>query len=358
MTKLSLIIVDNDEIYLSYLNKFLSSTYQGQFEITCFSDEEIFLETIDTIRKKDVLVINKDIYDKNADAIDINIVLKLVEGNEIIDEDSEKIINKYKDVKIIKDIVLREYMNYNPRKTTRIQTQNTNTKTITVYSPIGGSGKTTIATGISTQLAKQGRKVFYLNLEDIQSTNMYFNETDKASLSDIIFEVKDRVDNFREKLDNAISTDSTGTMYLASTSNILDIEDITQEDIKWMIEEILKMKMFDYIVIDTSSKYNGVYDVILNSSDIVITPIVNNKTSINKIDKFIKNQSNLDKYCFVQNRNTQGYTMNIQSLKYINSKIETSIVEDRNLNEYSEKQVINSTTIKNAINEIIDNLGL
>lgn len=356
--KLSLIIVDNDEIYLSYLNKFLSSTYKGKFEITCFSDEEIFIESINTIRKKDVLIINKDIYDKNEDKIDMNIVLKLVEGNEIIDEESEKIINKYKDVKNIHDIVLKEYINDNPKKTTRIKTEDADTKIITIYSPIGGSGKSTITAAISNQLAKQGKKVFYLNLEDIQSTNMYFDENEKESLSDIIFEVKDRADNFKDKINNAMSTHSTGVMYLTSTSHILDIEDITQEDIKWMLEEILKMKMFNYIIIDTSSKYNGVYDVIINSSDIVITPVINNKSSINKIDKFIKNQSNLDKYYFVQNRNIYNYTMDIQALKYINSKIETSIYEDKNLSEYSEKDVINSSTIKNPINEIIENLGL
>ena len=38
---------------------------------------------------------------QNEDKIDMNIVLKLVEGNEIIDEESEKVINKYKDVKKI-----------------------------------------------------------------------------------------------------------------------------------------------------------------------------------------------------------------------------------------------------------------
>lgn len=358
MNKLSLVIVDHDEIYLEYLNKFLSSTYKGKFEITCFSDDKIFLEYISTVRKKDILLISKDIYDENTDTIDAKVILKLVEGNEIL-EDKEKVIHKYKDIKNIYDIALKEYLGSNPKKTLKVSVENADTKIVTVYSPVGGSGKSLIAASLSSNLSQNGKKVFYLNLEDIQSTEEYFSGNGKSSLSDIIFEVKDKASNFIEKLNSIINTDtSTGVKYLNCTDNILDIEDMDQDDMKWLLEQLLKTKIYDYIVIDTVSKYNSVYDIVLNTSDIVITPILNNKTSINKVEKFIKNQSELDKYYFVQNMNNENSIMQVSALKYIDKQIDTSIYENKDLNNCSGEQAMNSPNIKSAINTIIEQIGL
>mgnify|MGYP000353129460 CR=1 FL=1 len=149
-----------------------------------------------------------------------------------------------------------------------------------------------------------------------------------------------------------------GVKYLNCTDNILDIEDMNQEDIKWLLEELLKTKVYDYIVIDTVSKYNSVYDIVLNTSDMVITPMLNNKTSINKIEKFIKSQSELYKYYFIHNMNNQNTIMQIPALKYIDKQINISICEDKNLNSCSSNQAINSHNIKSAINTIIEQLEL
>ena len=44
------------------------------------------------------------------------------------------------------------------------------TKLVSVYSPIGGAGKTTIAANACINCAREGMKVFYINLETIGST--------------------------------------------------------------------------------------------------------------------------------------------------------------------------------------------
>ncbi|QGS68934.1 AAA family ATPase [Oceanobacillus sp. 143] len=52
------------------------------------------------------------------------------------------------------------------------------TKVLSVYSPVGGAGKTTIAVNLSKQLALNNAKVFYLNLELINTTSLYFSSSE------------------------------------------------------------------------------------------------------------------------------------------------------------------------------------
>ncbi|MFP3489035.1 hypothetical protein R0K20_15640, partial [Staphylococcus sp. SIMBA_130] len=64
------------------------------------------------------------------------------------------------------------------------------TKVITVYSPIGGCGKTAIATNLSKQLALNHAKVFYLNLELLNTTRLYFTSAEDNPSLQIFYYVK------------------------------------------------------------------------------------------------------------------------------------------------------------------------
>jgi len=57
---------------------------------------------------------------------------------------------------------------------------------VAIYSPIGGSGKTTVAVNSAVHCAKKGLEVFYLNLENFQSTPLYFNCKKERNLSELL----------------------------------------------------------------------------------------------------------------------------------------------------------------------------
>ena len=175
MKKLNLIIADYDEEYLNSLYLYISSEYKAAFEINCFSNEELLIEGLKEIRNKDnlVLVIDERMYDKSIENMGISTIILLVDYD--IDENDIKFIHKYKDIEFFKDKVIRAYSENNPENTTKLQSNNAETTIIPIYSPVGGSGKSTIAAAISVALSQQGKEVFYLNLEDIQSTDLYFN---------------------------------------------------------------------------------------------------------------------------------------------------------------------------------------
>ena len=171
MKKLNLIIADYDEEYLNSLYLYIASEYKAAFEINCFSNKELLLEGLKETRNKGnlVLVIDERMYDTSIENMGISTVIFLVDYN--TDKNDIRFIHKYRDIEFFKDKVIRAYSENNPENTTRLQSNNAETAIIPVYSPVGGRGKSTIAAAISVALTQQGKEVFNLNLEDIQSTD-------------------------------------------------------------------------------------------------------------------------------------------------------------------------------------------
>lgn len=360
MNKISLILVDYDEKYLAYLNSFLSASCKGKFEINCFSSKEALLSNIENIKRKDVLIINNEMYDQSIEALGINAVLFLDESNDIAEYEDKRVLHKFRDVKNIQEKAIEAYLAGNPKKIKKVYAKNTETQLITVYSPVGGSGKSLLAAALSTELSNIGKGVLYLNLEDIQSTSLYFSGNGNIGFSDIILDVKDKSHTFIQKMITSTNIDSsTNVSYLNPTENILDIEDINEEDIKWFLESILKINQYSYVVIDTVSKYNSVYNVVLDSSHHVITPILCDENSKNKLKKFINDINSIEKYYFIYNMNDGSVQLELPECLYnIGKEIGTVIDEDKNLRKIPGELAINSKVIKEAVSKIINDLEL
>ena len=360
MNKIGLIIVDHDENYLSYLNNYLSSISKGKFEINCFTDKDTFISQINNIKKKDVLIINTEMYDEVIETLGISSVLFLDESNDITEYEDNRVLHKFRDVKNIQERAVKAYLEGNPKKVKKVYAKNTETQIITVYSPVGGCGKSLLAATLSNALAEEGKKVLYLNLEDIQSTSLYFSGKGNIGFSDIILDVKDKSDNFINKLITGSAVDSsTNVSYLNPTENILDIEDINEEDIKWLLEAILKANKYSYVIIDTVSKFNSVYSVVLNSSHYVITPILCDENSKKKLEKFVLDVGAIDKYHFVYNMYDGTFELEIPECLYnLDKEVAVVINEDRSLRNLQGENLINGEVIKSAAVTLIETLEL
>ncbi|MCI6693201.1 MULTISPECIES: AAA family ATPase [unclassified Clostridium] len=359
MKRLTLMLLDYDDAYLSRLNDYISNMYKGRFEISCFTSKDILLDQIKDLRNKDILIVNEEFYDESLESLGIKVILQLVE--EDIDTTNEsKLIHKYKDINNINEKIINLYKESNSEDLVRINSNNAETRIVSIYSPVGGSGKSSLAAGISIALSELGKEVFYLNLEDIQSTSLYFESRQFTSLSDVIFEIKDRADNYVQKLVAGIGIDEeTEVSFLNPTENILDIEDMNEEDIRWLLEGIVKTEKYHYIIIDMGSKFNSLYNLVLNSSNYIITPLLNNEISRIKLEKYVSDINNLEKYFFIYN-NVDNFSecSNLECLTLLNSEISLVIKEDKRMRMGYGIDAINVPSFREAINIIINKLGL
>lgn len=352
-------IVDSDDRYIKGVSNYFNNNYSEKFTISCFSSEEYVLEFMKSGKIIDILLINKDIYSTKIKEYNSKATIILSDSNVGDDCEGIPIINKYTPGASLYDIIIKAYAAQSPELLDKIS-NNSDGKIITVYSPVGGVGKTTLAINLAKALVERGSEVLYLNLEDVQSTMLYFESNNEKSFSDFIYCVKQRKKTIKgDFIDYSSKDDNKGVYFFKSTDSILDIEDIDKDDMKFLLESIIELKMFNYIIIDTSSKYNSQYRVLLNSSDEIIVPFCKDDTSKIKLELFLNNITDLNNYNFVINK-SKG------NLQYTNPEIferehKTILVDipwDINLEMGNAEQLEGNTTIANAANNIIARLKL
>ncbi|MDY4079317.1 MAG: AAA family ATPase [Clostridium sp.] len=361
MEKINLIVVENDEMYLNAFKNYIINNYSGRFNIICYTDISILNENINKMKNKDVLLIDEELFEQINDLSTIKTVLILTNGN-FEECEGYKTINKFQAISNICEEIINSFnsISREHKKIEKIVKKgDAKTRIITVYSPVGGSGKTSVATTLSVCLAERNMKVLYLNFEDIQSTSTYFNENKLKSFSELIYYIKEENENFREKFFEIVNVDNdTGVNFLESTDNILDIEDINQNDIKWFIEKILEFKYFDYVIIDTSSKFNSVYKMIMDCSEMIICPFLYEETSIKKLEIFLSNIDFIDKIVFLLNKINPNIN-NIdfpECLEKAEKEIRKIIELDESMIYSLETNCLNSNIIKSKISQLIDEL--
>ena len=170
MNRFSMVICVFDEIYLSSLEIGLLKGLGDKSEIMLITNREYFDWFFGKPQKIDVLIIEEELYEETIQRHNIGTVFILQEEAESRQfKDGAVSLFKYSSVKEI-------YYKILGRLGEKIKDNDENTdktEIILVYSPVGGSGKTTTALNICSELADYNKKVLYLNIESVQSFHWF-----------------------------------------------------------------------------------------------------------------------------------------------------------------------------------------
>jgi cellulose biosynthesis protein BcsQ len=338
--KLTVVFVDSDENYLMALEKKFVEELGGYINISIITDMYYFGEYFSTPRNIDILVINEQVYNASIEQHKIKHIYILTENPEMTEENLiYNVIYKYTSVvEIYEHIVSND--------TLRVYAQSTslgNGGIISIYSPCGGCGKTTLALGMALALVKQGRRVLFISTESMQAFGYYLNEESVLGTE------------FKSKLayDNNLLKDNIGEYikkgifdYLPPWGDILVKAGVSKKDYIKIIEAVKLTAQYDYIVIDVDSALDEDTYKLLDISDKVITIATQDKIAAIKVDKFVSSLSekNNEKYYFICNRyedNRENYLLN-----YINSFYVREYI-------YADSSLINST-----ITEMLQNIEI
>lgn len=135
---------------------------------------------------------------------------------------------------------------------------------ISVYSPIGGIGKSTLAMGIADVLARK-RKVLFITLEGPSAWKLFFQYPLNYNLSDFFYcFLMGNPQEWDQQIKEMICRQKSGVYFLAPCQypdDLLELRDI--ELLGWM--NLLK-ENFDYIVADLGCQTIRPYQVILKNS--------------------------------------------------------------------------------------------
>ena len=269
MGRLSLVMADGDRDYLARFERFLIVNYPQRFEVFSFSSSDALLDFLNSHEKKDILLINRKLYRKELRFIGVDSVIFLSgDSSEAVPEGFD-VIEKYQHAEKIVAEILRLYIS-GCAKDCHVSGSN-HTHLVCTYSPAGGTGTSSIAAGCSILSAGRGLKTFYLNLENVPSTGRYFNGETEQSFSNVIYYLKGKGHNVGLKLESAKCCDpKNGVYFYAPPASVLDMSELTEQDIAHMLDEFKKGAIYDVVFIDLPSGLNTHNTAVLCHSDAII----------------------------------------------------------------------------------------
>lgn len=317
--KIKVLLATTDVEYSNYLSKVLSEKYFDVFDISVITDKQ-FLMGNKHKGNYNIAIVSQDMFDYiDFDEIDLRILFVDETGQLDNKFSDEKMIKKYQRISSIKKILIEEFSEISDKI---ITSKKGVAKVATFWSPIGGSGKTTLCLAYASKKTLENNKVLYLNLENFASTATYFVKNN-TSISSIFENLDNNVEMFIES--NMQKDSSTEINYFEAPRNYDDINVLNDEHIEKLISSCANF--VDIVVVDLSSQCDSKTRKIFECSDEIY--IVNDSSIQNdeRIDMFVKQNNvvakNKHKIKHVNNKVTSKQTAmndNVINIPYVQAQ--------------------------------------
>lgn len=280
MAKLNLVIADLDESYIRGISEYINSNHSTAFTASCFTKFDSFTGHMEQQPLPDVLIINPDFYDISVEYAQIKLRVLLSTGALRYEYPGFQVINKYSTGEKLLGEVVHLYSKFNPSEL-RLSSYSNKTELIGVYSPAGGTGKTTIAAALSMQCAEMGIEPFYLNLESIQSTGVFFNLNSQRNLSYVFYYLKEKTRNLSFKMDGIKNTEN-GVQYFDPPESPMEYEEVNTEELEQLLQEIKGMGRYDFVFIDMSNTFDLKNYKVMELCDRIVLIVLNEPIVLHK----------------------------------------------------------------------------
>jgi cellulose biosynthesis protein BcsQ len=294
MNKIALVIADEDKDYVSCLVDYIMCAHSAKFAVTSFTETASLLAHLEEGSNPPGIVLAGEEFVPLLEQIapeKRGLVIALSgEGH----TGSERAINKYQYGEKIVNEMLRIFveeaeasLKASFRQTHAQQQQKT--KIMAVFSPVGGVGKTTIAVGASVQTAWEGKNCFYLNLENMASTPLYFTGEQEENFSGILYYLKNNSKNLSLHLETAKCIDPvTKIAYYQPPDNIIDFKEDIAAELRLLLQGLKATGQYERIFVDMSSEINKNNLAVLQACDQIVLVAEQNMSSLLKIQKLFQ----------------------------------------------------------------------
>ena len=159
------------------------------------------------------------------------------------------------------------------------------------------SGKTTVCINMAKQWSSIGYSVFYLNLESIDSSTLFFQQkgdVDETPLSDnrftrLMYEMKSsRETNRINTIDEYIMRDERMNVYrFYPNSNPKEIMEMNKEHTLNIIDYLRGTQKYDMIIIDGDSSWNERKEAVIACSDVLVWLLTDDFLAMYKLGKWL-----------------------------------------------------------------------
>lgn len=264
----TIVVADSQVEYVKRLALVICNEYKEAYQVETIYDEEILQQYV-AQNECDILLLTPAFYSKNLTLKNVKLPVILLEDKEefSLPERLKWSINKYTRITKLLEYLEQEYE----------KAEKSRTLIYGVYSPAGGVGKSTVAIAIAMAYAKEGKKVLYLNREEVDSTSMFFNNKDYSVVENSTF--KHLFSTSQVCQDN-----KTKVMYLDKPIYKL----CGVEHLSCLLKEVRDNEDINVVVIDFNSSPNCVNESLLLELDELVLVNNNRMNSQHKLEKWIQ----------------------------------------------------------------------
>lgn len=361
MKKIRMVVADNNKDYLESFAGFMrSSNESSRFIMTYFSDIDrlnTYIQRGDII---DILLISSDLYDEEL-PLSGDVTTIFLEDDVIEESNKAYSVYRYQRLDQILSDILSVYYEKN-KIAGEMLARSKETQIFAVFSPSGGSGKTTIAVNLCKQLALNDLKVFYLNSETFNTSRLYFSSQDDDYSLKILYYVKSKTEQLLSKIEQLKKHDpDVGVDYFDLETNAEEMLELTEKEIHHLLNGLVQTGAYDYIIVDLDSSIHTRNIAMLKESDWIVWPMGNNPQSIYQSESFFEEEENVfgkkniikDKLLVLLNKHTGHNAFDLS---------EAGFPIDGNLpfiNEWTQqtsgKEVMENEMFNNELQKIIRN---
>ncbi|SFM23122.1 AAA domain-containing protein [Gracilibacillus orientalis] len=282
MKKLRLVLFDLDMEYIElFANYIRTSEYATRFDVKLFSRYESLQEYLKSGERTDILLLSSEGMQVEPEIENIGTLLYLV--NDMEQEPGKDELFKYQPLSQVMSRVLSSHYEQGDKKTKIKKPQNANTSVISVFSASGGAGKTTTAFHLANQMKENGLNVFYLNLELINTSPLLFDVENLSSSSPLLYYLKTNADQLQSKMKELVAVDQdTAIPFFYFMPSAEEVLDLSEKEIELLMDNLIKMEEYDYIIVDLESTINPTVLTALKKSDHVLWLLANDMYSFHK----------------------------------------------------------------------------
>lgn len=253
------------------------------FNIVGFSRRDSFLSYMET-NSPNVIIISEFLLKSVEEYISDSYIICLSECKNNIDmeNNSVKTIFKYQSASDICENLLNivakidisnKSVLHNSRKA----------KLVGIFSPIGRSGKTTIAFETARMLSGSN-KLLVISLSEYSGFNKRILNHYNYDLSDLVYFYLQSEGNLELKLKSVVK-EYSGFEYIPPLHFIQDIKDITINNWHGLINSICKVSDYDIIILDISNNVRD-YIELLFACQLILMPSLSDDISKDKLEEF------------------------------------------------------------------------
>lgn len=298
MGKPVIVFADVDESYLIPLELQFLEEFGDRIDLELITQEAYFLEYFITAKQIDVLVVGERWYNSQLQRHNITNIFFLTERDTASDTGSSNVIELFK-YSAIRDIYFRIITNSSGAVMGAL-TEKKETQVVLVYSPIGGSGKTTLALGLCGHLHKRFKRVLYLNAEHLNGFQHYFPGALPlpANLYDAL---RTGGTSLYQAMEPFLAQGDVP--YFPPFRVALSSLDFPLSVYQTILSALRKSGEYDVIIVDVDTAFDEDKAMLIRNADKVVLLATQTPAGVAKMNQLVQNMScgNKEKFYFLCN---------------------------------------------------------